>query len=122
MELQTLANLLVAVTAAHTLHSIMEPINIRAKLDRLVAYMDKKPAKEIPVKIDTRVKGIGLGYAIAVVLFLVFFAVVSVVDPSVRTAIIVSIVLITVIELINTITIDAYHADIEKVTKRFKKN
>lgn len=121
MELQTITNILLALTLAHTLHSLGEVKNIREKVKRLEAYIAKKPYKEIPINIDTRVKGIGMGYGLVVVIFLVMFGLVSFIDPSVRTSVVISILLIVGIELINTVTIDAYHAEIEKVTKRFKK-
>ncbi len=120
MDTQTLNNILVAVVFAHTLHSLMEPMNIRAKVARLAAYIEKKPAKEIPINIDTRAKGIGLGYSIVVILFLIGFFITSFIDPTTKTAILIAVVAMVVIEIINTVTIDAYHAEIEKVTKRFK--
>ena len=41
MDLQTLANILVATTVMHAFHSVVEPITVKLKLKRLVAYMDK---------------------------------------------------------------------------------
>ncbi len=121
METQTIANILLAAAIAHSLHSVMEPRNIREKVKRLVAYMDKKPYKEIPLKIDSRAKGIGLGYSVALVTFVIAYLIVSLIDPSVRTSMIVTIGLLVLVELLNTVTIDAYHAEIEVVTRRFKK-
>jgi hypothetical protein len=120
MDTQTLNNILVAVVFAHTMHSLLEPVNIRAKVARLAAYIDKKPAKEIPININTRAKGIGLGYGIVLMLFLIGFSFASLIDPTTKTSILFAVVAMVIIELVNTVTIDAYHAEIEKVTKRFK--
>ena len=99
----------------------MEPVNIRAKVARLAAYMDKKSVKEMPVNIDTRLKGIGFGYSITVFVFLITWLIVSSIDSGAKFSVGVSIGLIAIIELVNTVTIDAFHAEIEVITKRFKK-
>jgi hypothetical protein len=121
MDLQTITSLLLAASIVHTLHSFGEVRNIREKVKRLEAYIAKKPYKEIPININTRLKGIGFGYLLVIVLFLPVWGLVNVVSPSVETAVVLSLMSIILIELINTVTIDAYHAEIEKVTQRFKK-
>lgn len=121
MELQTVANILVATSIAHALHSLMEPINIRSKVLRLVSHMDKKPVKEMPVNIDTRLKALSAGYGLFLIVFIVANFIVSAIDPALSTAMWIAIWLIVIVEIINTIIIDKYHVDIEHVTKRFKK-
>lgn len=121
METQTAINLMVAAVAAHSFHSLMEPLNIRAKVARLKAYMDKKPYKEMSLKIDTRAKALGLGYGMFIFLLGAGFLVTNTVDPSAKQAAYFAFVLMVFVELVNTANIDKYHIDIEVLTKRFKK-
>ena len=121
MELQTISQALLALSLAHLLHSFGEVRNVREKVKRLQTYINKKPYKEIPINIDTRAKGIGLGLGLVTVIFLVLWFVISLIDPSLRFALTASIVALVVTELSTTIGLDAYHAEIEKVTKPFKK-
>lgn len=121
MELQTIASILLSESIVHTLHSFGEVRNIREKVKRLEAYIAKKSYKEIPINIDTRLKGIGFGYVLIIILFLPIWGLISFIDPSTETAVVWSLVLIVVIELVNTVTIDAYHAEIEHITRRFKR-
>lgn len=121
MNIQTLSNILVAVSVAHAFHSTMEPVNIRSKVARLAAYMDKKPFKEIPVNIDTRAKALGIGYGMFAVLTLLIYGLSALLNPSTQTAITLAVVLMIIVEILNTFTIDKYHVEIEAVTRRFKK-
>jgi hypothetical protein len=120
MDLQTAANLLLAVAITHTIHSNTEPLTVRLKVSRLQAYIDKKHVKEIPFKLDTRFKALGSEYGTVLIVFAIIFAIVHAVQPSPLTVIKLTIGLMIFIELVNTIVFDKYHIAIEKITKRFK--
>lgn len=120
-DLQTLANILVAASVTHGMHSLMEPVGMRSKLSRLEAYINKRPWKEMKVNIDTRPKALGIGFGVTAVLFVITLLIVSGIDPQVRTAIILAVGIMALVEFINTISIDRYHVEIEKITKPFMK-
>lgn len=120
MDLQTTANLLFAAAIAHTGHSLFEPVNIRAKVARLVNYMDKKPVKEIPVNIDTRPKAYLAAAVTLAIIFIPAWLIISAVDPQPKTAMLAAFWLMVLIEVVNTVVIDKYHVEIENVTRRFK--
>ncbi len=122
MNIQLATNLLIAVTLAHTFHSMAEPINIRAKVKRLSDYINKKPVKPFPANINTRAKALGIGYGIGIVSFGIFFVIAQLVSPDPTLSILISIGLLIVIEIVNTIAIDKYHVEIEAVTRKFKKD
>ena len=120
MDLQTMTNVLVAMTTAHAMHSVLEPWGIHSKVTRLDAYIQGKPVKESPVKVNTRSKALSAGYGLFVVAFLFSYFVTTLMKIEATTAITISVGLIVFIELVNTFTIDSYHVRIEKITKKFK--
>mgnify|MGYP001557919790 CR=1 FL=1 len=73
MEIQTLANILVASSVAHGLHSMGEPVNIIKKVKRLDAYINKQTPPKIPGGIDTRTKALGLAFGFNAILFILAF-------------------------------------------------
>lgn len=120
MELQTVANILVAASVAHGLHSLMEAMAVNNKVKRLAAYINKQTPPRIPQGIDTRLKALTLVYGLTVVLFAGAFLITQAIDPAVRTAMWFAIIVFGSIELINNFLLDHYHAEIEKVTNKFK--
>lgn len=118
---QTLINLALALATNELLHNIFEIKNIREKVKRLVAYMDKKPYKELPLNIDTRAKS----YAVALIAFMVFtlplFGIYTLLNINADTAIKLIVGLLVASFVLTGYFVDQYHVDIEKVTKRFKK-
>lgn len=121
MELQTLANTLVAASIAHAFHSMLEPMNIRTKVKRLVAYIDKQTPPKVPQGIDTRPKALGLAFVMVALPFGLAYIVVTSLEPAPRTAIWFALATMLVIEVVNSVNIDKYHVEIEKVTRQFKK-
>ena len=121
MELQTLTNLLLATAIAHTGHSLLEPVNIRAKVARLGKHMDNQKVKEIPININSRPKAYLAALISLAVVFVPSWLIMSSVDPLPRTAMLWTIILVIVVEVINTVNIDKYHVEIEHLTRRFKK-
>jgi len=114
-------NLLLALAANELIHNIAEVMGMRNKVKRLTAYIDKLPFKELPINIDTRLKS----YAVSTVLFLVFvgllYAVFSVIALDTTAALWTAIGLLVLSYFTTAVLVDAYHVDIEQVTKRFKK-
>jgi len=74
------------------------------------------------VNIDTRAKSYAIGYGILTITTLVFYWIVGLFSVRNDTAVVASIFLIAIVELINTALIDKYHVDIEKLIKKFSKN
>lgn len=120
MDLQLLANLLVAGVTAHSVHALFESFTVRSKVKRLMALMNKTEPPKIPEGMDTRIKALGAQAAIMSVQFGLAFLVVSIIDPSLKGAAIYSVLVLLGLELINTFSFHRYHEEIEKVTKRFK--
>ena len=120
MEIQTLANILVASSVAHGLHSMGEPVNIIKKVKRLDAYINKQTPPKIPGGIDTRTKALGLAFGFNAILFILAFLLVSIIDPSTSAAIWFAVGVMVIVEIVNSIAIDHYHVLIERVTKKFK--
>lgn len=118
---QMLMNLLLALAANELIHNIAEVAGMRNKVKRLTAYMDKLPFKELPVNIDTRLKS----YAVSTVLFVVFvgllYTVFSVIALDTTVALWTAIGLLVLSYFTTAVLVDAYHVDIEQVTRRFKK-
>lgn len=118
---QTLINLALALAVNELFHNIMEVGNIRNKVKRLQAYINKEQFKEMPMKIDTRPKA----YALSTVAFIVtggiLFGIFSLLDVNADAAIIAIVGLLIVTYFITAVVVDKYHVDIEKVTRQFKK-
>lgn len=118
---QTVINLALALSANAVIHTFAEIHNVREKVKRLSSYVDKKPYKEMSVKIDTRAKS----YAISLTMFVVFVGVLyglfSLVSLSSYEAFKIIIALLTVEFFLMAFLLDKYHVEIEQVTKKFKK-
>jgi len=122
MDLQSLANVLVAATVTHTIHTMVEPITVKLKLKRLVAYMDKvKDPPTVPPGMETLPKAMFRIYLVMAIIFTVAYVVTGMIDPEIKTAAIFALAGMVIIELVNTLAFHKYHAAIEVVTKRFKK-
>lgn len=118
---QTLINLILALATNELIHNFMEVSNIRKKVTRLDTYIKKKPYKEDNMNIDTRAKS----YSISVIIFVfmtgALFGVYSVFDISGDTALKTIIALLVASFFVTAVTVDKFHVEIEKVTKKFKK-
>ncbi len=117
---RSLVTLMLALATNELLHNVIEVKGIREKVARLVAYMDKKPFKELPFKIDTRAKS----YALSTILFLIvvglLYGFYSLLDLSTDTAVKVTVGLLILSYAATAVLVDKYHVDIEQVTRRFK--
>ena len=122
MDVNTIAKLLLAITVAHGLHSVLEPVNILNKVRELQALVNnKKPTVKIYPGIDTRAKAYTLGFLVLFLPTLVVFGLLSLVQIDISTAMILCIIVILTIEVINEVAIDRYHVEIEQISKKFRK-
>ncbi len=118
---QNLLNLALALAANELLHNFLEVKNIREKVARLQTYIDKKPYKELPVNIDTRAKSYGISLISFVLIVAVFYGLFCWLSLELSTGLKVIVGLLVASYIVTAVTVDQYHVDIEKVTKRFKK-
>lgn len=118
---QTVVNLALALSTNAVIHTLAETQNVRAKVKRLKAYIDKKPFKEMPVNIDTRAKSYGISLIMFVVFNAILFGVYSMFDVGATEAFKIIIVMLNVEFLAMAVLLDKYHVEIEQVTKKFKK-
>lgn len=118
---QTVVNLALALSTNAVIHTLAETQNVRAKVKRLSAYIDKKPFKEMPVNIDTRAKSYGISLIMFVVFNAILFGVYSMFDVGATEAFKIIIVMLNVEFLAMAVLLDKYHVEIEQVTKKFKK-
>ncbi len=118
---QTLVNLALALVTNELIHNAFEVKGMRNKVQRLVAYMDKKQYKELPININTRAKSYGIS-VLAFVLFVgILFGFYSLINITPDTAIKLIIVILVASYFVTGVMVDKFHVDIERVTKRFKK-
>jgi len=115
-------NLLIALVTATSLHRLSEPGNINYKLERLEKATKTGEIETPPLKgINTRAKAYGLSFAIVGITTLITYFLAGLFDPALKpTAIYCSVVLL-LSDIVSMISIDKYHLNIEKLTKRLKK-
>lgn len=118
---QFLLNIVLALATAELLHNIMEASNVRRKVARLYAYINKKPFPEIPVNIDTRPKAYALTIISFVALTGLSLGVLSLMNLKGDTALVYLAVVLTLAFFSLAYLLDKYHVEIERVTKPFKK-
>lgn len=118
---QTIINLILALSVNELVHNAMEVINMREKLRRLTAYMNKKSYKELPVKIDTRAKSYGISVVAFFVFVLPLWGLFTLIDLEQLLALRLIVLLLVASFIVTAITVDQWHVDIEKITKPFKK-
>ncbi len=118
---QFLINLVLALATAELLHNIMEATNVRNKVARLHAYINKLPAKEIPINIDTRPKAYGLTVASFVILVGLSFGVLSLLNLNGNAALWYAVAVLALAFFSLAVLLDKYHVEIERVTRPFKK-
>lgn len=113
-------NLLLALTLDALVHITIEIWSVREKVRRLVAYMNHKPYKELPVNINTRLKSYSvslLGFVLFTGLgYLLFDALNLSADTAYKTMVGMFVLMFVVI----AVGLDKYHVEIERVTKPFK--
>lgn len=114
-------SLALALAANELIHNVFEVAGMRRKLTRLAAYIDKRPFKEMRLNINTRTKS----YALALVVFLVFVIPLYILflwlDLDTDTGLRLIIFFLVVSYSVTAVTVDQFHVEIEKITKKFKK-
>lgn len=113
--------LLLAFVFAHSLHAIGESTNVLSKLERLTNAVHKKKLKPYPMNIDTRAKSYALGFGVIAAVTVITYAMLSILDFTNTSFVLVALSLLVVTELITTVKIDKYHVEIEKLIKKFNK-
>lgn len=118
---QVLINLALALAANEVVHNIAETMNVREKVRRLKAYIDKDSYKEMSVKIDTRAKAYAISVAAFVVVVGVLFGFFSLMNLNGNQALWWLIGMLVVAYFSTAVLLDKYHVDIERVTRPFMK-
>ncbi|MDB5184150.1 MAG: hypothetical protein JWO07_831 [Candidatus Saccharibacteria bacterium] len=119
---QFLINLTLALVTADLLHNLSESANVRNKVARLSAYINKKSYTEMKMKIDTRAKSYGLSIAGFVVLTGIPLAVLSFINPHGDGALWYAIIVLFISYFGLAVMLDKYHVEIERVTRPFMKS
>jgi hypothetical protein len=118
---QFLINLVLALATAELLHNIMEVGNVRRKVARLSAYINKQPYEEMKMKIDTRAKAYGLSVMSFVVLTGVSLGAFSLLNLKGDAVLWYGVVVLTLAFFSLAYLLDRYHVEIERVTRPFMK-
>lgn len=118
---QTLLNLVLALAANELLHNVMEAMNVRHKVKRLHAYIDKKPFEEMPMKIDTRHKAYSISLGVFIIVTGVFFAIFSALNLNGNDGLWVAAILLMAAFFSEAYLLDKFHVEIERVTRPFMK-
>lgn len=119
MNIQTLLQIVAALSITHLLHALLELGNVGAKLRRLRSVVDSRPVPKYRFNADTRPKVYAFGLLLPSVLFLVSYFVLSVRQVPTETCAWISIIVTISLEVINVVGYDRYHIGIEKLIKKF---
>jgi len=113
--------LVLALCINEFVHVCSEAWAAREKVKRLSDYVNKKPHKEMRLKVDTRLKSYAFSMGIIIILTPVFYFVISLLKFSNEACLLLSILTLVASYVVGFVWMDKYHVDIEKVTKIFKK-
>ncbi len=113
--------LVLALCINEFIHVCSEAWAARDKVKRLSDYVNKKPHKEMRLKVDTRLKSYAFSMSIIIILTPIFYFAINILNLSNETCLILSIVALVLSYVVGFVWMDKYHVDIEKVTKIFKK-
>jgi len=119
--MEQLAELVAAVTIAHTVHALAEVTNVRTKLQRVIDAKAGKTLKPYPIDINTRAKAYGIGLSLPIFITLVAYGVLAWLSPSVGTLLWMTVILLAIVELFSMVSLDKYHIDIEPVIRSFNR-
>ena len=108
---QDLTNLLLAVVIATSLHAAMEPFNIRNKVRRLNDALFGTNTARKTGPIDSTLKALGFIVVMLAVATGVAYVLLGFIDPTAETAVWTAVVLLLVVEVVNTLHIDKYHQE-----------
>ena len=113
--------LVLALCINEFIHVCSEAWAARDKVNRLSDYVNKKPHKEMRLKVDTRLKSYAFSMCIIIILTPIFYFGINILNLSNETCLILSIAALVLSYVVGFVWMDKYHVDIEKVTKIFKK-
>jgi len=116
---QHLINLVLALALVAIIHNAIEIMNMREKLRRLTAYMNKKSYKELPISIDTRAKSYGISLVFFVIMTLPLWIILNLIDLDQALSLELTAGVLIANFFTTAIIIDQWHVDIEKITKPF---
>ena len=113
--------LVLALCINEFIHVCSEAWAARDKVKRLSDYINKKPHKEMKLKVDTRLKSYAFSLGIIIILTPIFYLTISFLNLGNETCLLLSVAILIVSYVVSFVWMDKYHVDIEKVTKIFKK-
>ncbi len=113
--------LVLALCINEFIHVCSEAWAARDKVKRLSDYVNKKPHKEMRLKVNTRLKSYAFSMGIIIILTPIFYFGINILNLSNETCLILSIAALVLSYVVGFVWMDKYHVDIEKVTKIFKK-
>jgi len=113
--------LVLALCINEFIHVCSEAWAARDKVKRLSDYINKKPHKEMRLKVDTRLKSYAFSLGIIIILTPIFYFGINILNLSNETCLLLSVLTLIISYIVGFVWMDKYHVDIEKVTKIFKK-
>jgi predicted permease len=113
--------LVLALCINEFIHVCSEAWAAREKVKRLSDYVNKRPHKEMNLKVNTRLKSFAFSLAIIIILTPIFYITIALLKLSNEASLILSATTLFISYVVGFIWMDKYHVDIEKVTKIFKK-
>jgi len=113
--------LVLALCINEFIHVCSEAWAAREKVKRLSDYVNKKPHKEMKLKVDTRLKSYAFSIAIIIILTPIFYIAIDILNFTNDVCLILSATTLFISYVVGFVWMDKYHVDIEKVTKIFKK-
>ncbi len=118
---QALLNLVLALATNEIAHNLAEATNVRNKVKRLHAYINKKPVDKIPLNIDTRQKAYGISVIMFVIFVGILYGIFSMLNLAGNDALWVVVVALVIAYFVSAVMLDKYHVEIEHVTRPFMK-
>ncbi|MEM7136104.1 MAG: hypothetical protein AAF500_05960 [Myxococcota bacterium] len=118
MTLETLAVLSTGITVGVSVHSLMEPSNIRNRVRELNARLGGDPytpPPQLPFAIDAAWKSLLFGMTLTLLVSALACGALWLAGPSVGLCLATIAIVLILKEAINTIQVNAYHSEIGKV-------
>jgi hypothetical protein len=124
MEVETVSQVVLAVAVAVSMKEFMEPMNVRKQLARLhsIAFDNQKEKSKGGFDLKpSPVAAFAMGAIMLSIFTAIAYFVVGLIDPEPRSAIIATIVVLLLSELMNGLQIDRVHFDIRKMIDKGNK-
>ncbi|MEM9068940.1 MAG: hypothetical protein AAGE52_10555 [Myxococcota bacterium] len=118
MNLENLALASTAIAIGVSIHSLLEPGNIRNRVQELRAKLRGEPYRsnvQLPFTIDRWWKSLLFGMTFTLVICAVAFGVLWLTRPSPEICLSIIAILLLLKESVNTVQVNAYHAEIGEV-------